>query len=271
MPVNNSSPYIKGQGFDISKIEMVCGHDFTFLKRAMMVGTSEKLAAAGHGSTGNTCAPPSGPIIRRRIVLSKPPALGSLGTIRTPIAGDVDEPAFLADAQHPVCKHMNDSAAFIATDFLGLKIHLRALVFIELTPGFLQQFVEALVFPVCVVPFGITGVGRGKHPVDGLATVPVTHHPGFLQPDHLPVTVRRFLDNVDLDAGLGSLFLIEDGLVEEISQIGGEQLEGWDILSQYPDDRIYDILKIFQVTERQRVWKKFMIKAFNCLGAGGFI
>jgi len=61
---------------------------------------------------------------------------------------------------------------------------------IELHPGLFEQFIETFVFPVRIVPFSIARIGRGEHPIDGGASVPVTHDPVFFQPDNIPVFYR---------------------------------------------------------------------------------
>jgi len=70
------------------------------------------------------------------------------GAIRVPVAGHIDVSALIVGSDHPVLKHMNNSAALVARDFLSFKIHLGSFFLIELHPRFFEQFIETLVFPV---------------------------------------------------------------------------------------------------------------------------
>ena len=125
-----------------------------------------------------------------------------------------------------VREHRDDRAAVLRDEGLHLGIHLGPPCLIQFRPRLKQQFVEALVVPVALVPLDPFGIDEAEHVVLGRAAVPVAHAEGLFQPDIGPVAVLGLALDVDLDARSLGRLLEQQGCVHSASEggFGGGQI-----------------------------------------------
>ena len=103
-------------------------------------------------------------------------------------------------------EHGNNRSAIVAADFLHFRVHLSALVLIQLGSCHDQQLVEPFIAPEGIIPGSPICIGNREHHVFNRTSALVAHDPFFLDPDVAPVAVIRLAHNIDVDAGFFGLF-----------------------------------------------------------------
>ena len=109
--------------------------------------------------------------------IAEPPTLQTLDAVQIPGCRHASVSDVVADCEDVVGEDWSHHTAIIAAQLLHLVIHLPPEFGIEFRTGKRQEFVEARIGPVCLVPRSTSRVGLRKHPVLGDPPTPVGRHP----------------------------------------------------------------------------------------------
>lgn len=137
-----------------------------------------------------------------------PPALTHPHVIQRHQAADVAKADPVRHRIAPADKGHRDDIALIAQNFLHLSIAGRAFSLIGFGTGKRVQLVKTRIRPACI-PGRITGIAGREQPVDGCPAKVINAAERLFAPDILPISIRCFLDDIDIDPGLGRVPLVK--------------------------------------------------------------